>query len=141
DNIAAIARRTKATIVPVFIVGRNSNLFQAAGIIHPKLRTALLMRETDRMQGHTVELRVGQPIPPSRLEKFQNDAETIEYLRLKTYILGNRTEPEKKLKWLRMPRLTRTRATLEEIMAPVSPELLEAEIRSLPADNLLVTHG
>ena len=141
DNIAAIARRTKATIVPIYIVGRNSNLFQTAGLIHPKLRTALLMRELVRMHGHTVELRVGQPIQPSRLDKFETDAEAIEYLRLKTYILGNRTEPEKKLKWLRMPRLTRTHATLEEIAAPVPAEVLEAEIKALPPERLLVTHG
>jgi putative hemolysin len=141
ENIAAIARRTRATVIPIFIQGRNSNLFQAAGVIHPKLRTALLMRELSAMQGRTIELRVGQPIPASRLDKFASEAETTDYLRLKTYILGNRTEPVKKLRFIRMPRLTRAKAELEPIAQPIAPEALEAEIAGLPKDCLLVGHG
>jgi len=141
DNIVAIARRMKATIVPIFIAGRNSNLFQTAGLLHPKLRTALLLRELVRMQGHTIELRVGQPIPPSRIEKIESDAEAIGYLRLKTYNLASRTEPEKKLKFLKMPRFTRKTPVMEALAPAVSPDVLEAEIAALPEDRLLVTHG
>jgi putative hemolysin len=141
ENIASIARRTRATVVPIFIQGRNSNIFQAAGLIHPKLRTALLLRELSAMQGKTIELRVGQPIPASRLDKFTSDTETIDYLRLKTYILGNRTEPEKKLRFIRMPRLTRAKAQLEAIAPAVPAETLEAEVNALPKESLLVSHG
>src|SRR5690349_14449960 len=44
-NVAALARRSGATVIPVFFEGRNSNIFQLAGLIHPALRTALLPNE------------------------------------------------------------------------------------------------
>lgn len=141
ENIAAIARRTRATVVPIYIEGRNSNFFQAAGVVHEKLRTALLLRELVALQGRTIELRVGQPIPASRLDKFSTNAETTDYLRLKTYILGNRTEPVKKLRFIRMPKLNRSRVHLEPIAPAMPPEALEAEIAKLPPDSLLVSHG
>jgi putative hemolysin len=141
ENIAAIARKTRATVVPIFIGGRNSNLFQAAGLIHPRLRTALLLREVVASAGQTIELRVGQPIPPTRLDKFETNAEVIDYLRLKTYILGNRTEPEKRLHFIRMPSLTRQKKLIDPLAQPIPPEALEAEIKTLPKDALLVSHG
>ena len=39
--IGRMARRTGAAAVPVFFNGRNNALFQIAGLVHPKLRTAL----------------------------------------------------------------------------------------------------
>ena len=44
-NVAALVRRTGATVVPVFFEGRNSMMFQLAGLVHPGLRTALLPKE------------------------------------------------------------------------------------------------
>jgi putative hemolysin len=143
DNIAGLVRRTGASVLPVFIQGRNSDFFQAAGLVHPKLRTALLMRELVNMRGKTIEIRVGQPIPISRLEKFNSDAEMTAFMRLKTYNLQNRSEPERKRRFIKMPRLPRSRVkTHMEPLAPAVPaEVLEAEIATLPADSLLVSHG
>ncbi|HCO42482.1 MAG TPA: hypothetical protein DIT63_00005, partial [Gammaproteobacteria bacterium] len=42
---AWLARRSEARVVPVFVDGRNSAAFQAAGLLAPQLRTALLARE------------------------------------------------------------------------------------------------
>src|SRR4051812_16102669 len=39
---ARIAAATGAPVLPIFFDGRNSALFQLAGLIHPRLRTALL---------------------------------------------------------------------------------------------------
>src|SRR5262249_31782523 len=41
-SVARLIRRADATSVPLFIPGRNGALFQAAGLVHPALRTALL---------------------------------------------------------------------------------------------------
>ena len=60
-NVASLIRRTEATVVPIFIEGGNSLLFNLAGIVHPLLRTALLGRELIR-QAHDpepVQLHVG----------------------------------------------------------------------------------
>ncbi len=53
---------TDAHVVPAFISGRNTNLFYAAGRIHPALRTMLLARELLSQRGHTVQVRLGDPL-------------------------------------------------------------------------------
>ena len=59
---AKLAARTGASVVPVFIEGRNSRMFHAAGRIHPLLRTALLPREMWAKRGRTIPVRIGQPV-------------------------------------------------------------------------------
>ncbi|MFA5257307.1 MAG: GNAT family N-acyltransferase [Opitutales bacterium] len=141
DNVAGLVRHTGANVLPIFIHGRNSNLFQFLGLLHPRLRTALLVRELLRMKGKTMELRVGQPIQASRLAKFESDAEMISFMRLKTYNLRNRTEPEKRRSFIKMPRLPKTKAQMEPIIPEVPPDVMAAEIATLPAENMLVSHG
>jgi len=43
--VARILRWTRAKIVAVYFKGANSFAFQAAGLIHPLLRTLMLPRE------------------------------------------------------------------------------------------------
>ena len=45
DSMARLAAIAGAAVVPVFFDGGNSRLFSAAGRVHPRLRTALLVRE------------------------------------------------------------------------------------------------
>jgi putative hemolysin len=45
ENIAPLILKTKATVVPVYFNGRNSDWFQLAGLLHERLRTLLLPRE------------------------------------------------------------------------------------------------
>ena len=47
------------TVLPIFFDGRNSDLFQLLGLIHPRLRTAWLPREVERARDTTVTLRIG----------------------------------------------------------------------------------
>ncbi|MEJ2131911.1 MAG: lysophospholipid acyltransferase family protein, partial [Gammaproteobacteria bacterium] len=44
-SLARIARLSRASVVPVYFDGRNSALFQAMGLVHPRLRTLMLPRE------------------------------------------------------------------------------------------------
>jgi putative hemolysin len=64
---AELAMRAGATVVPMFIGGRNSRLFRSAGRIHPLLRTALLPRELWAKRGSTVSVSIGRPIAPVEL--------------------------------------------------------------------------
>ena len=83
-TVAGLARRSGAPTFPVFIPGRNGAFFQAAGLLHPALRTALLPRELVRKGGRVVELRVGTAIPASRLSELHDDRRAIAYLRDRT---------------------------------------------------------
>ncbi|MBM3776128.1 MAG: hypothetical protein FJW37_13355, partial [Acidobacteria bacterium] len=49
-------------VVPAYIRGANGLLFQAAGLAHPRLRTALLGRELLNKRGRKIEIRIGSPI-------------------------------------------------------------------------------
>ena len=91
-HIAALVRRTGAAVLPVCFPGHNSRLFHLAGLVHPRLRTGLLLRECLEAEGRTVRMHVGHPIPVSRLRKFSTDGELIQYLRLHTLILKQRKE-------------------------------------------------
>jgi putative hemolysin len=74
---AELAARAGASVVPVFIEGRNSRLFHAAGRIHPLLRTALLPREMLAMRGRTIPVRIGQPVLREEIARLPDgDART-----------------------------------------------------------------
>jgi putative hemolysin len=60
--IARIARRAGAPVLPVYVPGRNRAMFQTAGLIHPRLRTALLPREFLARWGKPIELRIGTAV-------------------------------------------------------------------------------
>jgi putative hemolysin len=138
-NVGALIRRTEATVVPVYIDAENSLSFNLAGILHPLARTALLGREFCRQANATepVGLRVGTPIPFARLRRFDDDAELMSFLRLATYMLGNRPDdapPE------RVAEVFRAQAP-EPVAERLAPELLEADIATLPAHCRLVQQG
>jgi 1-acyl-sn-glycerol-3-phosphate acyltransferase len=70
-HLGSLVRRTQATVLPIYFPGSNTALFHAAGLIHPRLRTSLLLREFKRREGTTLSMRVGHPIPFTRLKKFE----------------------------------------------------------------------
>jgi putative hemolysin len=138
-NIASIVRRAEATVVPVFIEGGNSLAFNIAGLIHPTLRTLLLPRELVRQSqsSEPVRVHIGTPMPFSRLRKFGTDDEMIRFLRMATYVMGNRPEAV----------LPEESAALAPVSAPepIAPrhpvELLEADIAALPEECAMTKAG
>lgn len=96
NHVGSLVRRTQATVLPVYFPGSNSTLFQAAGLIHPRLRTGLILREFCQQRDTTVEMRVGMPIPFGKLRKFEDDEALTKFLRIHTLVLAerSRTAPE-----------------------------------------------
>jgi putative hemolysin len=90
NHVGSLVRRTQATVLPVYFPGSNSALFHAAGLIHPRLRTSLLLREFCNRANTPVPMRVGNPIPYSRLKKFEDDKSLTRYLRIHTFVLHQR---------------------------------------------------
>jgi len=86
-NIVRIAKLTNATIIPMYIHGHNSTLFQALGLIHPRLRTALLPREFLRQQNKTISLTIGKPIQKHVIHSFISESDCTRYIRQRTYLL------------------------------------------------------
>lgn len=90
ESIGRLLRQSKAAAVPLYLDGRNSALFQVAGLIHPRLRTALLPHELLNKQRSRLRVRVGHAIAGSKIAQFPSDAELVEHLRWRTYLLAKR---------------------------------------------------
>ena len=93
DSIARIIRATGARALPVCFSGANGLAFQVLGLVHPRLRTALLPHEFLNKRDKTIPLRIGSPIPFNRLAAFKTDRELMAYLRHRTYALAHNDAP------------------------------------------------
>lgn len=91
-GVVRLARLTGAALVPCFIEGRNSALFQALGLLSPWLRTALLPRELFKRRGSRVCLHVGRELPARDVQGIA-DAELARRLRELVYGLPERDHP------------------------------------------------
>ncbi|MEW6428843.1 MAG: lysophospholipid acyltransferase family protein [Thermodesulfobacteriota bacterium] len=132
DSLPWLARNTGAAVLPVFFEGGNSPLFHCAGLLHPRLRTALLPRELLNKQGRTVGMKIGKAISAGKIAERQSDREVVEYLRLRTYMLGARGKHQRP-------------GALSPTMRPVAtqgdPRSIEEDIARLPEEQLLLSSG
>jgi putative hemolysin len=124
-----LALRAGAPVSPGFFDGRNGALFQLAGLVHPRLRTALLPRELVNKRGARLHLAFGAPILPQELEALRDDEERADLCRLRTYAL-------------RRPERRRARARRQApLAAPQPPAAIAAEIEALAPDQRLAAVG
>lgn len=134
-NMAAIIRKTGATVVPMHFSGQNGRLFQAVTRLCKEKRSALLAREIKRDRRTLHQVHVGKPIPASRLAMLETDQALIDFLRLSSMMLRYPAGAANKA----ADKVPREMASID---SPVSPELLQAEIDSLnPEEHLLYTHS
>ncbi len=65
---ASLARKYDAPIVPIHVAGPNSRLFHAFDRVSQELRDVTLFHELLNKKRKPFHLKVGKPIPPSRLD-------------------------------------------------------------------------
>lgn len=135
DTISKIIKKTESPVIPIFFAGNNRLFFQIAGLLHPRFRTALLPRELINKKGQEIEVRVGNVIPWARLKKIETEHELTEYLRHRTYMLENRPSG-KSLGEAIVDKVTNF--GMEPVIDAVDPELLLADVESLPESQLLL---
>lgn len=126
---ARIIRKTGAAVVPIFFDGHNSRLFQAAGLIHPRLRTVMLPTEMLRKRNAPVTVRIASPISPKRLARFDDPNNLNDYLRVRTYLL----KPQKDS----VEDHTETGPNAD-VIESVTKQTLVDEIADLPDDQTLL---
>ncbi|MCF8144240.1 MAG: lysophospholipid acyltransferase family protein [Deltaproteobacteria bacterium] len=136
-TVGRLVQLTKAPVLPVYFRGRNSALFQIAGLAHPRLRTAMLPRETLKKGGSLVEFKIGRAIPFKSLSRFQDATRLTEYLSFRTYLLGTAEEKERSEAHAK-GRPIRLRK-MDPIARPVDPGLVAKEVNDLPPDQQLLT--
>jgi putative hemolysin len=135
-SVARLARRAGAAMLPVHFAGANGALFQLAGLVHPRLRTALLPRELLRRQATSIAVRVGRVVPAVRLASMDDDAATA-LLRARTYVLAR----DRRLGRPAAVISDRPRRFLRAVAGPVAGHRLAAEIEALPEACWLGAQG
>jgi len=135
-TVAGLVRRSGATVVTMFFDGHNSMVFQLSGLIHPKLRTALLPSELVKRTHSRVAVRIGRPIEPHKVARYPDDRTLTSYLRFKTYMLKWRESPIR-------PRFSppAPEGTARPVAPPQPSQELANEILRLPTFSLLAEQG
>jgi len=130
DSIGRVVRMTGATVIPFYIHGANSAGFHLAGLVHPRLRTALLPRELFNKRGQTILVSIGTPIVARAQPGFTNRQLTA-YLRMRTELLQTR-----RLQPIAAKRPQNRKLT--PIAAPADVARMRAELEALP---VILTSG
>ncbi len=133
-SVARLARRSGASVLPVYIPGRNSTAFYLASLLHPVLKTLLLPRQLVNKRGRTIEVRLGRPITARRLAAVGDDERQMAFLRLRTYLLAGGETPADR-------QGGRDGKPLADIVPPVSADTLVREMAGLPAAQRLAEAG
>jgi putative hemolysin len=132
DAIARLAAIAGAAVLPVYFDGGNSRLFSAVGRLHPRLRTALLVRELLEQRHLTLTVRVGRPIPAARLKSFHTPSSITAFMRLRTEALADDRDVGSAASVRPRP----------EAIAPAEPsDAVRREIEALPAGSVLGKSG
>ena len=95
DRLAGqLVRRHQCPCLPIHVGGRNSRAFYLAGLLHPRLGTAMLPRQLTNKRGYRLPLTLGSTIPHTELAGLESPRAITEYLRISTeaLALAGRTE-------------------------------------------------
>jgi putative hemolysin len=130
ESAARLLRMCDCPVTPLHFGGGNGAVFQTLGLLHPRMRTALLSRELLGHRHRTIPVTIGRAIPAERIRDQPDDAILASSLRLATYALEARQ--------VRPRRFERRLAPLD---TAVPTPLLEAEIGCLDASQTLATSG
>jgi putative hemolysin len=137
--VARLASLAGAPVVPMYISSANGPAFHIAGMAHPALRTALLVRELLNKRGRRIEVHVGSPISTEKLAAMATPREQVDYLRWRTHLLAAR-EQFKPRTSLPLSRPT-IEANAEPIAAPLPIGDVSPEIDALSPGCLLGRSG
>jgi len=122
-------------VVPVYIDGANSPLFQLLGLIHPSLRSLRVAAEMRNKKGRILRMRVGRPLRQRDLSGFSGTGQLARFLRARSYALGAAYDVRRE-----HFRGIRLRKRAEEIAPAVPQDRLVAEVVGLEGLRLF-DHG
>lgn len=124
--VARLIRLGRADVLPVHIVASNSPAFHLLGAVHPRLKTLQLPAELLNKRGSRVEVRIGMPVPFSKLSPL-DDRSLVAQLRARSDLLGRCS---------RRPVTPSTRPVPPAPLLRLAPDALE---RALARDCLVET--
>jgi putative hemolysin len=127
--VGKLIAKAKVPVVPIYFHGNNGVLFNLLSMIHPALRTAKLPSELFNKQGHTIRLRIGKPIQVEDIPDYTNATRLLNFLRARTYALGDGLDEEKRI--FNPRNLFKIKKLPEAIAPETSAAILEKEVEPL----------
>jgi putative hemolysin len=119
---------TKASIMPIFISGTNSPLFQMMGRIFYRFRLLMLPRELMKMKNRRVDLYGGRVLEHHQLKG--DSREITDFLRMQTYL----QDPDYIFNRIAEPEAS----DLPDIIPAVPASLIKEELAGLPEKQHLL---
>jgi putative hemolysin len=141
EAVARVAVRARATVVPVYFHGTNSRMFHAVGRIHPRLRTALLIRELLGQRRQTIRAAIGTPVTSEELRRVAGWSARTSLLRARTYAGSDRGSTRVRPGSDQGQTGVRPGADRGEVAPPERPAAMAAEMRALDDGEHLMTSG
>lgn len=86
DQVHRFVEVSGGEMVPMHISGRNSMMFNLSGLVHPRLRTYMLLREFLR-GGHDFRFKIGEPLTSSQLAQIARAVSPGQFSRSLTYAM------------------------------------------------------
>lgn len=133
--VGHLVRHSDAELLPVFIAGKNSRMFLAAGRIWDRAKLLLLPRELLKFKDRPVRVALGHPVPTGAW-RGMNDRSITETARTLTYLQGD-------LAHSGPPEPPPPPATIA-ISMPIAPRghthWMEREVTKLAAHNVLLNY-
>lgn len=97
DQAAKLIAVSGATVIPVYIEGDTSKMYQFMGRIHDLFRMMLLPQQILRLQNKCIPIVIGEALASEEIRKMASEGNLAQKLREHTLSLQSRiTEPEEK---------------------------------------------
>lgn len=129
DQVRKFVEVSGGEMVPLYISGRNSMMFNLSGLIHPRIRTYMLLREFLR-GGHNFTFKVGEPVSGRQLARVSRSMSVGTFSRSLVYALKTGAPKIPDIPQLIMPEL---RTDIEQ----KSAKRKAAPISGKPAHTIL----
>ena len=128
---ARFAMRHNAPMLPIYFHGNNSLFFNAAGLMHPMMRTLLLCHEMATKRGKSIKITVGRVVEQATY-RFLGTPETVTaYLRMRCYALADTAAHS----------CTDIARAMEPLAEPHAPGAVAEAIAALPEDCFMLREG
>ncbi len=134
NSILRFIKKNEVPVLPIYFDGKNSTLFHLLGKIHPMLRTLKLPSELLNKKKQVIKMTIGKPISVKEQDSFEDIKEYGRFLRANTYVLSD------KLRTADCNKTNENSQQKEEIIPPISPQLLKEEIAKFPEDVKLYSN-
>ncbi|MAV55321.1 MAG: glycerol acyltransferase [Phycisphaerae bacterium] len=131
DTIARLAKRSGASVVPLRFAGHNGVAFQLAGLVHPRLRTAMLPKEVVNKNHARLRVAVGHPIRKRDADALSDATELNAVMRARCDLLAFRWSRTKK----------KPPPPLPSITVPPLPEEGRKQIEACLAREIIAERG